>query len=265
MPSFIAQPSYDTDASTFFTTAGVTRTEARQQISRFVTGIKDLGLWSSMVCWPLRSSQNAGTGTTVYSLGGYGINNGTMVGTLSWGAGGIVYPNDGTFKYISTSFTMAFDSSNSNFAVGALTPTGSTYRRYIGTPSQPASPLTVNVPANTTTLLTINSWSESVSSDVTFSNRDLSTFNWLGVSWNYATSTNNVNAQVNSTFGTASRNSSATGKRPWTIGGGQSLTDNFTGTMAFACYFPTSDVSQANKLLLYTLYKTTLGLGLDLP
>lgn len=234
-------------------------------VSDFVKGLKILNLWGTIVFWPLRSNQNAGSGTRVYSLGGSGVYDGAMNGTISWQPNGIFYPNDNTHKWISTAFTMAFDSANSSFAVGALTPTASTYRRYIGAPSVPASPLTVNVPANTTTLLGINSWSESVSSDIIFSNRDLSTFNWLGVSWNYATSTNNVNGQVNSTFGTVSRNSSTTGKRGWTIGGGQHVTDNFTGTMSIAIYFPIIDVSQADKLLLYNLYKSTLGKGLNLP
>lgn len=88
--SILIKPAYDTDASTYFTTAGVTNTAGRQQISRFVTGIKDLGLWSDMVCWPLRSSQNAGTGTTAYSLGGLGTFNGTLANGPTWGADGIV-------------------------------------------------------------------------------------------------------------------------------------------------------------------------------
>ena len=89
--SILIKPAYDADASTYFTTAGVTNTAGRQQISRFVTGIKDLGLWSSMVCWPLRSSQNAGTGTTAYSLGGLGTFNGTLVNSPSWGVDGITF------------------------------------------------------------------------------------------------------------------------------------------------------------------------------
>lgn len=77
--SILIKPAYDADASTYFTTAGVTSTAGRQQISRFVTGIKDLGLWSSMVCWPLRSAQNSESGATIYSLGGLGTFNGTLV------------------------------------------------------------------------------------------------------------------------------------------------------------------------------------------
>jgi hypothetical protein len=94
--SILIKPAYDADASAYFTTAGVTNTAGRQQISRFVTGVKDLGLWSSMVCWPLRSTQNAGTGTTAYSLGGLGTYNGTLVNSPSWGVNGITVTSTAT-------------------------------------------------------------------------------------------------------------------------------------------------------------------------
>jgi hypothetical protein len=58
-------------------------------VSAFVRGVKDLGLYESMVCWPLRSSQNAGTGTTAYSLGGLGTFDGTLTNGPTWGADGI--------------------------------------------------------------------------------------------------------------------------------------------------------------------------------
>ena len=257
---------YDADAVAYFERAGVTDATAKRQINAFVKGIKDLGLWSSIISWPLRSSQNAGTGTTVYSLGGYGINNGTMNGTISWGTDGIIYPNDSTFKFINTGLTMAFDSSNSSFAVGSLTATASANRRYIGGSEQGPTPLSAGTTANTTSLSGVGAFSGSVFTEVSFAGSpNLNTFNWLGASANYATTTNNFNAQFNSAFGTASRNSASDGKTLAHIGGGQTVSDTFTGTMAFASYFPTTDVSQANKLLLYNLYKTTLGTGLGLP
>jgi hypothetical protein len=82
---------YDPDAEAYFTTAGITNTTAKQQINDFVVGVKDLGLWNDMVCWPLRSTQNAGSGTTAYSLGGYGTFNGTLVNSPSWGTDGITF------------------------------------------------------------------------------------------------------------------------------------------------------------------------------
>jgi len=70
---------FDPDARSFISTAGVTDRVARGQINAFVVGVKALGLWSSMVCWPLRLTQNSQSGTTIYSLGGLGTFNGTLV------------------------------------------------------------------------------------------------------------------------------------------------------------------------------------------
>jgi hypothetical protein len=260
----VIKPTADLDAVAYIGKVGITDVTAQNAINDFVLGIKNLGLWSSMVCWPLRSTQNKGSGTTVYSLGGYGTYNGTSTGT-TWSADGAVFPNNSSYNFINTGFNQSFNSSNSCFAVGALTSTSSTFRRYIGHASQAASVLSTQMSAaNSTSMVTINTWSESVGSDVAIS-RDLSTYNWLGISFDYSTGSNNVNGQVNSTFGTTSRASSNPPTRAFHIGGGQTFQDTFTGTMSFAAYFPASIVSQANKASLYSLYKTTLGQGLGLP
>jgi hypothetical protein len=81
-------PRRDPDAVAFAATSGATDIDA---ISDFVKGVKRLGLWSNMVCWPLRSSQNAGTGTTAYSLGGLGTFNGTLVNGPTWGTSGTAF------------------------------------------------------------------------------------------------------------------------------------------------------------------------------
>jgi hypothetical protein len=82
---FIAS-SFDPDARAFVQTSGATD---RAAINHFVKGIRALGLWDDMVCWPLRSAQNAGTGSTAYSLGGLGTYNGTLVNGPTWGADGL--------------------------------------------------------------------------------------------------------------------------------------------------------------------------------
>ena len=79
-------PSYDPDALAYVQASGATDIE---NINAFVVGIKGLGLWDSVVCWPLRSTQNAGTGSTAYSLGGLGTYNGTLVNGPTWGGGGV--------------------------------------------------------------------------------------------------------------------------------------------------------------------------------
>jgi hypothetical protein len=76
----------DPDAAAFCARSGATD---RAAINAFVRGVKDLGLWENMVCWPLRSSQNAGTGTTAYSLGGLGTFNGTLTNGPTWGTDGV--------------------------------------------------------------------------------------------------------------------------------------------------------------------------------
>ena len=73
--------------------------EPLKQINKFVVGVKKLGLWNSMVCWPMRGIHNAGTGSTVYSLGGQGAFNGTMVNGPVWSSSGI---DTTTANYITT-------------------------------------------------------------------------------------------------------------------------------------------------------------------
>jgi len=84
----------DRDAREFFGRAGVSDAAARLQFNEFVRGIKGLGLWDSMVCWPLRSTQNAGTGTTAYSLGGLGTFNGTLVDGPVWDTDALDFSTD---------------------------------------------------------------------------------------------------------------------------------------------------------------------------
>jgi hypothetical protein len=73
--------SYDSDALAYFSTAGITDPTAKTQIDGFVIGLKSLNLWNTSVFWPMRLAQNASSGTTEYSLGGYGSHNGTLAGT----------------------------------------------------------------------------------------------------------------------------------------------------------------------------------------
>ena len=79
----------DSDADGYFQRASVRDPLGRSEVAWFVRGMKALGLYSSMVCWPLRSYQNKGTGSVVYSLGGLGAYDGTMVNSPTWGMVGV--------------------------------------------------------------------------------------------------------------------------------------------------------------------------------
>lgn len=93
MPLPIAKSRLDGDAAAYIARSGA---QDRTAINAFVRGVKALGLWNSMVCWPLRSSQNAGNGDTVYSLGGLGTFNGTRVNGPAWGTNGITLTSSAT-------------------------------------------------------------------------------------------------------------------------------------------------------------------------
>jgi len=99
--NIILRSGQDPDALAYFARAGIASGDSRRLISDFVRGIKSLGLWNSMVCWPLRSSQNASTTLTARSLGGLGAFDGTIAGVSAsaWAANGLTLNNNGYISF----------------------------------------------------------------------------------------------------------------------------------------------------------------------
>jgi hypothetical protein len=116
-------------------------------IDNFVKGLKQLNLWHNMVCWPMRSIHNIGSGSTVLSLGGSGIYNGSIINTLTWSTSGLQSPG-GSISYVrvdnyplmaaeATSFGELFLTGGLNFRFYTLIQLSSpntfgTGRHYIG-------------------------------------------------------------------------------------------------------------------------------------
>ena len=96
--SLFSGRKWQLDTQAYLNTCNISAALPRQQIRDFAKGVDDLGLWDSMVCWPLRSSQNYGSGLTAFSLGGLGTFNGTLVGGPTWTTGGVTTDID--TKYI---------------------------------------------------------------------------------------------------------------------------------------------------------------------
>ena len=74
-------------------------------VDNFIKGLKQLNLWQNIVCWPMRSIHNIGTGSRVLSMGGlsnvssYGI----LMGSVTWGATGLdVDSTNSTTSYVVT-------------------------------------------------------------------------------------------------------------------------------------------------------------------
>jgi len=68
--------SIDPDAQLYIDITGATDI---QGISNFVKGLKSIGLWDNIICWPLRLSQMTPSGNIVYSLGGLGEYSGNII------------------------------------------------------------------------------------------------------------------------------------------------------------------------------------------
>jgi hypothetical protein len=105
---------FDWDAQVYFnrirSAAGIELSlEDRTNIGAFCKGLKKLGYWNSLVeGWTMRSTQNAGTGVTVYGL--KGAKDGLIFGGGAWGANGITL--DANTKGIGLSALTTFSGTN---------------------------------------------------------------------------------------------------------------------------------------------------------
>lgn len=88
----ISPNKWELDTQAYLNVCNITAATPRKQLRDFAYGVDELGMWNSMVCWPLRSSQNAATGDTMFSLGGLGTFDGTMTNGPVRGADGMEFP-----------------------------------------------------------------------------------------------------------------------------------------------------------------------------
>ncbi len=98
----------------------------KKAINDFVNQISQILSPNLWICWPLRSTQNIGNGTTTCSLGGLGNYNGTLVNGPTWGANGITLTsassqyitNPRTMIYNGTEFETIIITASNNWTVG---------------------------------------------------------------------------------------------------------------------------------------------------
>ena len=231
---FIAS-SFDPDARAFVQASGATD---RAALNFFVKGIKRLGLWNDMVCWPLRSAQNAGTGSTAYSLGGLGTYNGTLVNGPTWGADGV--DMNGLDQRITT--TASANQADTIFSVQTMTNEAVIQVAYDGTARQhlyrnSAQAFSTGFAGAYVTL-------DSFTADEPFS---------MQLEFNGASGSSSYNGA-----GKITRNFGANNLTDFRMGAPNNIQK---GTlMAFAAV-----IHQGSVPLLHNLYKQTLGQGLGLP
>jgi hypothetical protein len=224
-----------------------------------VRGVKDLGLWESMVCWPLRSEQNAGTGTTAYSLGGLGTFNGTLTNGPTWGVDGLNFIK-ASVQYIDTQLNpnannhgvfVCSDWSQVNQA--ALMPIGT---RNVFNDVGSAVGLAIGTVATPPTGVRLTSGT-GVSS-IHLSTGMPAAFACFSMVSNGSVLTVNRNATQEATHSIVN----GTALSPLNIGAsGYDAQGTYNGLVSFAMalYAP------ADNAALYNLYRQTLGTGLGLP
>jgi hypothetical protein len=260
---------FDPDALAYCQASGATDFQA---INYFVKGIKQLGLWSSMVCWPLRSSQNAGTGSTAYSLGGLGTYNGTLINGPTWGADGVSF--GGNTQRIEYSPQFAVDFTEGGYSVHAVwSGLGISIADFEGpfvlfgwtgsSTNGIQNVITTGVGGGTTWL----SQSRNYNGNRYFQNftDSLPISGNVGYGWNADTLTlqaNGVDLPMSNNPSVVATN----GNYPLNTAGRNNTTATATSRVSYLMAIsPNVGMTSASMTALYNLAKSTLGQGLGLP
>jgi hypothetical protein len=236
-------------------------------IDNFIKGLKQLNFWGNVICWPMRSIHNIGTGSTVLSLGkmndGY-QGNGTLLNSPTWSSNGIVFDIGSihsmqwtNFRYPLYFMTQTTLSVNTSVATDI---------NLLGTSvASIGSPNSLTLKISNLQGRTWRTWRY-----LTSSNHDLIFTN------NYDTSWRTITCYLNNTFKAVRNNKTQIGstsidatflQRTITdcIGAATaSTTFRFHGTIA-SHLITRAPISSTESDNLHDLVKTTIGKGLNLP
>lgn len=262
---------FDADAAAYFNRAGVTDATAKNQINAFVKGTKDLGIYNSMVCWPLRSAQNVGTGTTAYSLGGLGTYNGTLVNSPSWTTDGIDHTAASSqttsfpinvVDYGATGFSLYFAGKPKTGTQGF----SMIFGQEGGT--LPTSMGMIRLGAVATTQIQINVSYTGGAVSRTISANAVNAFNSFGATVSPSSVGLVFNASTNFSAPSGTYNATKEGEADslrTASRGPTSASKQYADLISSFGLFTTSSLNASQHASLISLYKTTLGTGLGLP
>jgi hypothetical protein len=212
----------------------------------------------------MRSYQNIGAGSTVYSLGGLGTFDGSMINSPTWGVNGVEFSALTTRQYINVSgLLQSFNTNSSSVFAASLNSYTSTVPRLLGTAEYPASELTVTLNSNTVVCTVLETWSEGGYSAVSVNpNLNLLTMHTMGCSFDY----NNSLARylANNTVSSTTRATSNPGTRSFHIAAGQGLDNHWNGKIAYGLRFNTA-LTNSQLLQVKNILTQSLGSSLELP
>lgn len=257
----ITPNKWELDVQGYLNVCNITAATPRKQIRDFSAGVNDLGLWNSMVCWPLRSSQNYGSGDTVFSLGGLGTFNGTRVNGPTWGADGITFVAASS-THITTPLTIGPTPKFTLWAVGTSSATTGAIIASWGTVNANSFAIVRKVAAARYTFLTRSS---AATNNIAGTNQSISGFASIGLGTQGASTIGTVNGVLDATIASLPDES---GTAAVSIGIQTPPTSAvpYNGTISFALAYVAGDgLTTAQQLSLHNVYKSTLGTGLGLP
>ena len=262
----ISPNKWELDVQGYLNTCNITSATPRKQIRDFSAGVNDLGLWNSMVCWPLRSSQNAGAGTTAYSLGGLGTFNGTLVGGPSWTDGGVTTDID--TKHIRHEAGRDFGTGQFTFGACFKQQSFGTAAYAVGLYPSTATAAAYDMGASASGLVDVlirNTSSVGGNSRVTAGQMTADTFGFAIATRSDNTLVSTLNGNTTGTSSTLAAGVNFNRTDIQSVIVGREATSNLPRnhvTQSFAFIIKGQAIAASS---FYTLYKTTLGQGITLP
>jgi hypothetical protein len=264
--SLFSSRKWQLDTQAYLNVCNISAALPRQQIRDFAKGVNDLGLWDSMVCWPLRSSQNYGSGTTAFSLGGLGGFEGTLIGGPAWTANGIATDSD--LKYIRHDAGRDFGTGQFTFGACFKQQSFGTGAYALGLYPSSAVAAAYDMGANATGLIDVlirNTSSVGGNSRVIAGQMIADTFGCAIATRSDNTLVSTLNGNTVGTSSTLAAGVNFNRTDIQSIILGREATSNLARnlvTQPFAFIIKGQAIAASS---FYTLYKETLGQGLGLP
>lgn len=236
-------------------------------VSDFIRKLKQNNLWASFgEGWLMRSTQNIGSGTTLYPMKNFD-NKGVIDGVIPWSQAGLIFSGAGPYIVCSslTSKRLATQKNISVFAVGTC-PTSGSQGSFVVSRVSSSNYLYIWLNPRT-----------SFGGEFRFGGSNASTSDNTATGFNMWASTGGVGKRTIGYRNTtaiatnASVDASNSGHIPEDIGNG--LWENITfgrdgtsyqGTFSH-CFIFTDYLSSADVTTVYNIIKSTIGKGLNLP
>jgi hypothetical protein len=234
-------------------------------VDNFVKGLKQLNLWGQIVCWPMRSIHNIGTGSTVLSLGGlrdYDYT-GTLTNSPVWDSTGIIFTYNSAQSMTLKSFR--YPTYPTFFSGIKFDPSVATnINLYGGNVANISSPVSFTLRISNINGRSFRTFNSITNDDLIF-NTTYDTSHRTMTLWNNgstkAVHTNQTQLGIKN-INWPQRNFLLTNQI--LIGSSTNTNFYYEGTISFHCISTVSG-SLTFRDNMHNLYKTTIGKGLGLP